>query len=71
MLYPAELQALLQPRGVRLAQDFDLCLGRMLKRFASSVLTSLRGSTYRKEYAFASSLAAALLDEPFEHPVWS
>ena len=32
MLYPAELQALLQPRGVRLAQDFDLCLGRMLKR---------------------------------------
>jgi len=56
---------------VRLAQDFDLCLGRMLKRFASSVLTSLRGSTYRKEYAFASSLAAALLDEPFEHPVWS
>ena len=35
MLYPAELQALLQPRGVRLAQDFNLCLGRMLKRFAS------------------------------------
>ena len=32
MLYPAELQALLQPRGLRLAQDFNLCLGRMLKR---------------------------------------
>jgi hypothetical protein len=43
MLYPSELQALPQPRGVRLAQDFDLCLGRMLKRFASSVLASLRG----------------------------
>ncbi len=26
MLYPAELQALPQPRGVRLAQDFNLCL---------------------------------------------
>jgi hypothetical protein len=25
MLYPAELQALPQPRGVRLAQDFNLC----------------------------------------------
>jgi hypothetical protein len=31
MLYPAELQALLQPRKVRLAQGFNLCLGRMLK----------------------------------------
>ena len=28
MLYPAELQALLQPRGVRLAQDFNLCLAQ-------------------------------------------
>ena len=26
MLYPAELQALLQPRGVTVAQDFSLCL---------------------------------------------
>jgi hypothetical protein len=26
MLYPAELQALPQPRGLRLAQDFNLCL---------------------------------------------
>jgi hypothetical protein len=26
MLYPAELQALPQPRLVRLAQDFSLCL---------------------------------------------
>jgi hypothetical protein len=33
MLYPAELQALPQPRGVIVvAQGFDLCLGRMLKR---------------------------------------
>ena len=31
MLYPAELQALPQPRGLTLAQDFNLCLGRMLK----------------------------------------
>jgi len=51
MLYPAELQALPQPRGVRLAQDFNLCLGRMLKRYASIVLASLRGSPYGKEYA--------------------
>ena len=47
MLYPAELQALPQPRKVRLAQGFNLCLGRMLKRFASGVLASLRGSTLR------------------------
>ena len=26
MLYPAELQALPQPRGVTVAQDFSLCL---------------------------------------------
>ena len=26
MLYPAELQALLQPRPVTVAQDFSLCL---------------------------------------------
>ena len=30
-------------------------------RFASGVLASLRGSTYGREYHFASSLAAALL----------
>ncbi len=27
MLYPAELQALPQPRGVTVAQGFSLCLG--------------------------------------------
>jgi len=40
----------------------------MLKQSASVVLASLRGSTYGTEYAFASSLVAALLDGLFEHP---
>ena len=40
---------------------------RMLKKSASSVLASLRGSTYRS-VRLASSLAAALLDGLFEHP---
>ena len=39
----------------------------MLKKAASFVLTSLRGSTYRS-VRLASSLAAALLDSLFEHP---
>jgi len=39
----------------------------MLKKSASSVLSSLRGSTYRN-VRLASSLAAALLDGLFEHP---
>jgi hypothetical protein len=39
----------------------------MLKKFASGVLASLRGSTYRS-VRFASSLAAALPDSLFEHP---
>jgi hypothetical protein len=41
--------------------------GRMLKKSASGVLASLRGSTYRS-VRFASLPAAALLDEFFEHP---
>jgi hypothetical protein len=40
---------------------------RMLKKSASGVLASLRGSTYRS-VRVASSLAAALLDSLFEHP---
>ncbi len=40
----------------------------MLKKAASFVLASLGGSTYGKEYALASSLAAAALDGLFEHP---
>jgi len=40
----------------------------MLKKAASFVLASLRGSTYGTEYASASSLAAASLDSHFEHP---
>jgi hypothetical protein len=40
---------------------------RMLKKPASVVLASLRGSTYRS-VRLASSLAAALLDGLFEHP---
>ena len=39
----------------------------MLKKSASGVLASLRGSTYRS-VRLASSLAAALLDGFFEHP---
>jgi hypothetical protein len=39
----------------------------MLKKSASGVLASLRGSTYRS-VRLASSLAAALLDNLFEHP---
>ncbi len=38
----------------------------MLKKSASGVLTSLRGSTYRS-VCLASLLAAALLDGLFEH----
>ncbi len=41
----------------------------MLKKSASGVLASLRGSTYRG-VRLASSLAAALLDGLFEHPAW-
>jgi len=33
----------------------------MLKKAASFVLASLGGSTYRQEYALASSLTAAIL----------
>jgi hypothetical protein len=40
---------------------------RMLKKSASGVLASLRGSTYRS-VRLTSSLAAALLDSLFEHP---
>jgi hypothetical protein len=39
----------------------------MLKKSASFVLASLRGSTYRS-VRLASSLAAAALDSLFEHP---
>jgi hypothetical protein len=39
----------------------------MLKKSASGVLVSLRGSTYRSA-RLAPSLAAALLDSLFDHP---
>jgi hypothetical protein len=42
---------------------------RMLKKSASGVFASLRSSTYPRGYASGSSLAAALLDGLFEHPV--
>ena len=41
----------------------------MLKKSASGVLASLRGSTYLS-VRLASSLAAVLLDGIFEHPAW-
>jgi len=40
----------------------------MLKKAASFVLASLGGSTYRKEYALASSLTSASPDGLFEPP---
>ncbi len=40
----------------------------MLKKSNSFVLAALGGSTYRTEYAFTSSLAAAALDGLFNHP---
>ncbi len=40
----------------------------MAEGSASFVLAALGGSTYRTEYAFASSLAAAALDVLFDHP---
>ena len=49
------------------AETFWNSSSRMLKKSASGVLTSLRGSTYRS-VRLASSLAAALLDGLFEHP---
>ncbi len=42
----------------------------MLKKSASGVLAALRGSTYQS-VRLASSLAAALLDGHFEHPVFA
>jgi hypothetical protein len=39
-----------------------------LTKSASGVLAALRGSTYCREYGFASSLAAALLDGLSEQP---
>jgi hypothetical protein len=42
----------------------------MLKKSASFVLASLRGSTYGTKYDSTSSLAAASLDGHFEHPAW-
>jgi hypothetical protein len=41
----------------------------MLKQSASFVLASLRSSTHRS-VRLASSLAAALPDDRFEHPAW-
>ena len=41
----------------------------MLKKSASGILASFRGSTYRS-VRLAFSLAAALLDGHFEHPAW-
>jgi hypothetical protein len=46
---------------------WSICSNRMLKKSASFVLASLRGSTYRS-VRLASSLAAALLNGLFEHP---
>ena len=47
-------------------KDFPQPTSSLLKKSASFVLASLRGSTYRS-VRLASSLAAALLDSLFEH----
>jgi hypothetical protein len=47
----------------------SLVSNRLLTKSTSGVLASLRGSTYGREYDFASSLAAALLDGLSEQPV--
>ena len=52
---------------VLLSEEAPLQPSRMLKKPTSSVLASLRGSTYRS-VRLSSSLAAALLDGLFEHP---
>ncbi len=52
---------------LRLGSFLSKMSNRMLKKSASGVLASLRGSTYRS-VRLASSLAAALLDSLFEHP---
>ena len=54
---PSSVSALIAPPSTN----------RMLKKSASGVLASLRGSTYRS-VRLASSLAVALLDGLFEHP---
>ncbi len=43
-------------------------ISRMLKKSARFALAALGGSTYRTEYAFASSLGVAALDGLFDHP---
>ena len=53
--------------GVTKNVDIVRASSTMLKKSASGVLASLRGSTYRN-VSLASSLAAALLDSLFEHP---
>ena len=53
--------------GLTVDAYIDNAASRMLKKSASGVLASLRGSTYRS-VRLASLLAAALLDSLFEHP---
>jgi len=49
------------------AGDYDCQVVRMLKKAASFLLASRKGSTY-SEYASPSRSAAALLNDLFEHP---
>ena len=53
--------------GAFLVQASPRTTNMMLKKSATFVLASLRGSTYRS-VRLATSLAAALLDGLFEHP---
>ena|SRR5437016_14654493 len=68
MLYPAELQALPQPRDVTVAQDFILCLAQDAEKVRQRRSRIAQRLNVRDRVRLASSLAAALLDELFEHP---
>jgi len=56
-------------RGTHLHVKMPRTSNKMLKKSASSVLASFRPSTYPRGYALGPSLAAALLDELFQHLV--
>ena len=70
MLYPAELQALLQPRPVTVAQDFSLCLARETGEIGGKSTTrssehfSFQSSDRLTRPAFLASLASLAVQEP-------
>jgi hypothetical protein len=57
----------MEAKGTKTVGSCKYLFSRRLKKSASFVLASLRGSTYRS-VRLASALAAAALDGHFEHP---